>query len=232
MSHTATSWRRVLGEGTVIVLSILLAFGIEAWWERRGEIVSERAALEALAADFAAADSILAERILAIDSGAVAAQQIIDLVGPDASPEDAAELPSLIPRIIRRPTFEPPMGTLEALLGSGELRLIRSGELKAALASFPSELQDLTETQQFGSEVVFGMVLPFLNERVPMFEYGLLATGDSDFAVDPTGLVRSLEFENLAQNRLMGIRFSLLTADRVEGRIAAIRALLEQELRR
>ncbi len=28
-------WLRVFGEGLVIVVSILLAFGIEAWWAER-----------------------------------------------------------------------------------------------------------------------------------------------------------------------------------------------------
>ena len=216
----------------MIVLSILLAFGIDAWWERRGEAQSEREALEALADDFAAADSVLGLRVLAIDSAAAAAQRIIDLVGPNAGAEEADSLPVLIPRIIRRPTFEPPMGTLDALLGSGELRLIRNAELKAALASFPSELEGMAETQDFGSDVVFGMLLPFLNTQVPMLEYGLMARGESDFIADPIALVRSLEFENLAQNRLMGIRFSLLAAEGVGGRIAAIRELLAEELGR
>jgi hypothetical protein len=223
---------RVFAEGTVIVLSILLAFGIDAWWERWGENQREREALEALADDFAAADSVLALRVLAMDSAATAAQRIVDLVGPDATAEDAASLTELIPRIIRRPTFEPPMGTLDALLGSGELRLIQNAELKAALASFPSEIEGMAKTQDFGSEVVFSMLLPFLNSQVPMLEFGLLARGESDFTANPTALVRSLEFENLAQNRLMGITFALEAAAGVGGEIAAIRELLDEELGR
>ncbi|MDH3424629.1 MAG: hypothetical protein OEN00_16655 [Gemmatimonadota bacterium] len=39
---------RVLAEGAVIVLSILLAFGIDAWWEGRQERAEELAALSAL----------------------------------------------------------------------------------------------------------------------------------------------------------------------------------------
>ena len=75
----------MLVEGVVIVFSILLAFGIDAWWERRGEAAREREALAALAEDFAAADSVLALRVLAIDSAATAAQ---------AEVEDGPEQPS------------------------------------------------------------------------------------------------------------------------------------------
>jgi len=38
-------WRRVFVEGGVIVGSILLAFGIDAWWERRQEREREIVAL-------------------------------------------------------------------------------------------------------------------------------------------------------------------------------------------
>lgn len=225
-------WPRIMVEGLLIVGSILLAFGIDAWWDRRAERAKEREALEALSEDFAAADSILGIRVLAIDSAAVAAQAIIGLVGPASDESQSDSLAMLIPRIIRRPTFQPPMGTLEALLGSGELRLITDAELKAALASFPSELAGMRETQGFGSDVVFGMLLPYLNQRVPMLDFGLMARGESDFSGDVGGLLRSLEFENLAQNRLMGIRFSLLAAEEIGERIAVIRQMLGDQLRR
>jgi len=36
-----SSWARVLAEGSAIVVSILLAFGIQAWWEERQERTEE-----------------------------------------------------------------------------------------------------------------------------------------------------------------------------------------------
>ena len=190
----------------------------------------EREALQALSGDFEAADSVLRAQVQVIDSAAVAATAILDLVGPDADERYADSLAVLIPKLIRRPTFRPPLGTLEALLGSGDLRLISNDILKAALASFPSHLADMTETQGFGSEIVFGHLLPYLNTQVPMLRFGLMAKGESDFVGNPGGMLRSLEFENLVQNRLMGIGFSLLAAGRMAPRIAAIRNMLREEL--
>lgn len=45
-------WLRIFGEGIVIVVSILLAFGIEAWWQGRHERSDERQVLESLQQDF------------------------------------------------------------------------------------------------------------------------------------------------------------------------------------
>ena len=41
-------WKRLLAEGTAIVLSILLAFSIQAWWDERQDHVEESAILTSL----------------------------------------------------------------------------------------------------------------------------------------------------------------------------------------
>lgn len=48
-------WIRVLIEAVVIVGSILLAFGIDAWWDARNEAVRRLAGVEGLRSDFQAA---------------------------------------------------------------------------------------------------------------------------------------------------------------------------------
>ena len=45
-------WRRVFVEGVVIVGSILLAFGIQAWWDGLQEREEEREVLIGLEAEF------------------------------------------------------------------------------------------------------------------------------------------------------------------------------------
>lgn len=45
-------WGRILAEGVAIVVSILLAFGIQAWWEETNIRSDERGALTSLLDDF------------------------------------------------------------------------------------------------------------------------------------------------------------------------------------
>ena len=47
-------WLRVFVEGVVIVGSILLAFGIQAWWDESQEREEEQEALAGLSSDFQA----------------------------------------------------------------------------------------------------------------------------------------------------------------------------------
>ena len=45
-------WPRILAEGTAIVVSILLAFSIEAWWTDRQEQAEQERILLALKKEF------------------------------------------------------------------------------------------------------------------------------------------------------------------------------------
>ena len=70
-------WLRVFVEGVVIVGSILLAFGIEAWWDGVQERVEERQALEALARDFESAAEEIDQVALVMDSVTIAANIVL-----------------------------------------------------------------------------------------------------------------------------------------------------------
>ena len=52
-------WKRLLAEATAIVLSILLAFAIDAWWEDRGDRQAEKLLLHRLKADFSEIQSAI-----------------------------------------------------------------------------------------------------------------------------------------------------------------------------
>ena len=56
-------WLRVFVEGVVIVASILLAFGIEAWWDGVQERAEEQLTLRALRVEFLEAKAELEYRL-------------------------------------------------------------------------------------------------------------------------------------------------------------------------
>ena len=51
MSRPPIAWPRLLVEGLVIVVSILLAFAIDAWWEDRQEAEKARLQIERVVAE-------------------------------------------------------------------------------------------------------------------------------------------------------------------------------------
>jgi len=222
--------RRVMIEGPAIVASILFALAIDAWWADRSDRIEEQEALVALARDFEAASDALAYQLLVRDSALMASKAILSMTGPEANTAQMDSLAQLIPRVIRLGSFNPPLGTLDALLGSGDLRLIRNDELRAALASFPSALDGQRSSEEFAGSTVFGMLLPYLNRHLPMQEVGLRRQGSSDFIVEPRDVLRSLEFENLVQNRLMNTEFLIDGLRSLEQRVEAILELIGAEI--
>jgi hypothetical protein len=55
-------WPRILAEGVIIVVSILLAFWIDAWWASRQVQASEKVVLQTLLDDLVEKRQLLAER--------------------------------------------------------------------------------------------------------------------------------------------------------------------------
>ena len=70
---------RLLVEGFVIVVSILLAFGIDAAWQERGERRSERLALQALHAEAVANRQLLETVVDRVRSDIARAEEFYDL---------------------------------------------------------------------------------------------------------------------------------------------------------
>ena len=53
MTETKTiPWKRLAVEAAAIVVSILLAFGIDAWWDARNDVVEEREILIGLEIEY------------------------------------------------------------------------------------------------------------------------------------------------------------------------------------
>lgn len=214
------------------IASILLAFGINAWWEGRQDREEEHQALVALAKDFDTAADDISRTLGQIDSVSAATRAVLQWTGRDADSRRADSLSLFLPTITRLPAFRPPLGTLEALLGSGDLRLIRNDDLRAALASFPSRLARMQRTEDFGAETLFGGFMPYMNRSIPMRQFDGVGDGATRFETDVGVLLRSVEFENQLEARLRNVTILEGAAQNMRDFISTVRRMLEGELPR
>ena len=151
MSDAPTSipWKRLTAEGGAIVLSILLAFAIDASWDERQERVEERETLEALQSDFEsnreAASNVISIHATFEDRVARLARMTRQEVL--ALPEDSVG--PLIAALAAPGTFDPATGTVDALIGAGKLGLLREAELRQALTRFLSLVEDAQEDSRY-----------------------------------------------------------------------------------
>jgi len=151
-------WLRVFVEGVVIVASILLAVGIDAWWEGVQEREEEQAILAGLLLEFETHRGQLERRAIRNDTlvaGLVLLLEVSD--DPAMSPPiDAMDRALLAARYAS--TWDPGSGERDALVSSGRLQLIRRVELRAALSGWGAVVDEVrdgeTEMRNFVRESI------------------------------------------------------------------------------
>ena len=156
-------WLRVFVEGVVIVGSILLAFGIDAWWEEHSARVEMRRELgrvhEELVAD--------RDRIFgyAQNQGlsAAAALEIIALLDEGGATVEVPD--SVLRALLYVPTYESQTSSLDGLLSSGRVSTIEDFEVRAAIAGWDSALRNSAERELNTRAWTTGQVLPALAQR-------------------------------------------------------------------
>ena len=152
-------WLRVLGEGVVIVSSILLAFGIDAYWDERKEDTEEREVLVGLEADFVDLRARLGQWAEFNETGVRLLDQFLSdsLANLDRAVADSALAFSVLINVLDQG------GPLEALLASGRLELIQNREIRARLGKWPDWLDDIHTNDLSRRDGAILNIVPNLN---------------------------------------------------------------------
>lgn len=118
-------------EYLIIVLGVLSAVAVNAWWQGVQDRTAEQALLRGLRADFAYNRADYAR----VDSGHIrtieSARRMLAMTGPEAPARDPAVFDSVLFQILGWSNFEPSLGRVNALLSSGQIVLIRNDSLQA-----------------------------------------------------------------------------------------------------
>jgi hypothetical protein len=200
-------WRRILAEGAVIIVSILLALSADAWWDSLQERRQERAALLQLH------DELLENRarLQATEVGhrqqRDATAELLATVARRGDPPDSYVVSdSVLLTALGWRLFEPARGVVTSLISSGRLGVIRDDTLRIALASWLDDVEALRVDEQIDGDIRLE-VRAVVHQYVPMSTL-LYRRGedgvDAPSAVngDYRALLSSLEFENLLAFRL------------------------------
>ena len=215
-------WGRIAAEGIAIVVSILLAFSIDAAWDASRERAEERRALSGLRDEFR-------ENLERLDANlgrhrttlsACRALLAISDGGPVPAPDSTAIL--LRRAFVDAFSYNPSVGVLEGLIASGDLGLIRDTELRNLLASWPAQLEENGEDEAWVFKDVQEIYIPYLNSAVAARAIWAGSVGPHP---DYSGVFGSDEFEELVAMRAYGAEILI---DENE----ALRALLHRILER
>ncbi|HKE96456.1 MAG TPA: hypothetical protein VKB34_19260 [Povalibacter sp.] len=151
---------RAAREILIVTIGILIAFALNAWWERHKELRDEQAHLRALASDFEQNAARLKELADFLETVVAGNQQVLELARSSHEiPPDVVR--PLIGRVFSSRRFEPVMGAYEALVNSAGLTLVRDDQLRAALADFASGVTT-RYSERFSDELYLAFIRRFM----------------------------------------------------------------------
>ncbi len=229
---------RLLAEAVLIVLSILLAFGIDAWWAGQDERVAEAEAINGLRSDFTENVRRLEEARTEHADIRASALRLLAMTGPDAV-QTAPDLvmDTLVMDLIGGPKVFPVSATHEALIASGRIAILKSAVLRRELATWSAAIANLQEVEREGFIQMDQRLLPFLWDYVPIVTLDLnvlpryedVPLERSRFTSRYSELLRSRRFENAVEERMNSSINTLERFDEAEASASRVLGLLGRE---
>lgn len=159
-------WVRILAEGSAILVSILLAFGIQAWWDEKQERAAEAELLSRLHAEFSTNLARIDERefyLTVLLKGEELFTQIKEARKDGQETIDASGLTLMW--FTYAPTFEADTPILDGLLKGGQLGIIEDRNVQSVLATWERELRDYTAFAVRARRYADELLLPALFRR-------------------------------------------------------------------
>lgn len=230
-------WVRIVAEGAAIVVSILLAFAIEAWWDDVLARRREEQILVGLQNDFRAIRNEAARLKLGHQQVADAALKLLSLTGPSSTaPTDRGVVDTALAALVSGPgLFVPAQGTLSALLNTDGLKSISDIELRTRLSEWPRHVAVVQRTEARGEALVLNNLMPYLYPRVPVRTLDLISSPEvrgqaSRFPLGSYRMLSDITFENLVNDRLYFASQAVIALQRADAAADGILQLVGKHL--
>ena len=201
-------WGRTAAEGVAIVVSILLAFWIDTWWEDQKEAQFEVVYLHELQEDFEL-NKLRLEELTARLEGIIRSMLVLQEQSALATPSmSVSDLNENFSQIFTMAAFAPVNRAFANLTGSGDLKLIQSRPLKNALAEYYTAAEETELVQNTHEMELVQTYEPYVIENL---DYSAVALSRvDDFPLPPPieeasilDVLATRQFRNIAVQKWM-----------------------------
>jgi len=231
-------------EGAVVVVSILIAFALDAWWEDRQ--VRQETAEDLAIVEYELAENIrLVQVTMDIMSQVVTANKelIAELLTHSDSAMIEVEDATVFWSLFSHPTLDPSLGGTDAWIAAGRLGGLDSSLLRQRLASVRGKVGDVVEEQRVAREIAVREIYPLIKDDIgdiglvqQMFSDGLHArqatsvqtvTGSGTILIPNSNALRFL-----LRTRTLWIEASIHETGDFQTELEEIQSLLQAEILR
>lgn len=182
----SVSWKRISAEGIAIVVSILLAFSIDAWWDRHIERNSLVEFLASFEQELIASRADI-ERTLKLSVGVLkTTNEVFQVLSNDElkdPPESFAETIGSIYKI-HSPVLA--TGAYEDMVSSGNMRLIDDRDLSVSINQYIQIVSSVRSVNQVLWDTYYELQVPFLMKHFVISDFGWESVQEID---DAAGLL-------------------------------------------
>lgn len=137
---------RVAGEGTLIVVSVLVALTADAWLEQRRQRSELAEHVTALSRDFMQMASRAEESLRVATEAADAGRYLLGAIREGVIDTDATY--RWFGRIQNYEVFSPSIGAYQTLVATGDIELLPDPSLKRELAEFFGSFEDMRASER------------------------------------------------------------------------------------
>ena len=138
-------WKKIAVEAVAIVVSILFAFAIDAWWAEKNERKVEHEALKALHSDFIASREQIERVLQSLADGRSNFARFQSATPAELTEINPDAIRPILSGLLKNNTFDPVTATLDALANDGRLGLISDSRLLRELSSWRRDLDNIAD---------------------------------------------------------------------------------------
>jgi hypothetical protein len=201
------AWKRIVAEGVAIVVSILLAFWIDAWWAAGRESDEVREMLSAALEDFQRSKSWVENRRAFASARQESIARLLEFSNEQSAELDENSIDGLLSDVGWFQSEVPVVtSALHALISSGKLGLVENVALRRDLSEWSSDIEYIQA--QVAQDYYFSARYwgPFMQEHG---YFPQIAAAQGVFPGDPSFTPQEFPF-----SPSMTIRHSQLLSDR------------------
>jgi hypothetical protein len=209
--HKAYSWRQIAVEGAVIVVSILLAFAIDAWWEERGAHAAELEQLVRVARELESNSGRLRRKLEIIEYSIEGTEELISWMGPEPVDVPPKTFHSHWNKFFSIGMYSVLRSAAQDYLATGAAGNLRHVEIRDSLSAWHADADDLEE-QYSQLRVAHKRINDYTEDLVPTL-HTVIGTGvvnqelSSKFPYDRRVLLSAPSFESRLATYLIRLEF-------------------------
>lgn len=229
-------WPRIIAEATAIVASILLAFAIDAWWQRQNEADLADTLKAGLRDDFEASQAHIAQWLSGNQRMFRALTAFRDRLAATPTDGEISVPIEWVMAAVGAPTYSPTESTLQTAISSGQIELIGDIDLRDQLAKWQQQLDDTREDELLIRQIVVHQLVPEIAAQTRLaraFEFDLIVPWFvGDITLDPDEkleLRATTRLEGVIAERLFYTTFVVGGLGDIQETQAQILRLLEEE---